>query len=241
MWTPRRRATSRSRGQALAEFALVFPIAMMVIFGTIVLGLLAFYQFQVANVAREAARHAVIHSSTASCPTASWRDPASRPFSYPDYPFHCDGPNNPNDALPWPKMTEYGRSRAWGLNANAVMINACWSGYVTHSIPTTGYTSYAPPFPQADAPPADTSTNPPTSNTFVQCTIDRRDPVTDSGSLGCRTRMTTAADDPSSDLPGNQVTVYVCYQWSPPLAGFLLIPSQVTIRAVVTEIIQRQQ
>ncbi len=39
----------------------------------------------------------------------------------------------------------------------------------------------------------------------------------------------------------NQVTVYVCYRWNPPLAGFLLIPSTVTMRAVVTEALQYQQ
>jgi hypothetical protein len=53
--------------------------------------------------------------------------------------------------------------------------------------------------------------------------------------------MTTVTDDQASDKPGNQVTVYACFRWSPPLAGLLLIPSQVTMRAVITEVIQRQQ
>ena len=39
----------------------------------------------------------------------------------------------------------------------------------------------------------------------------------------------------------NTVTAYACYQWSPPLAGFLLIPSTVTLRAVISEPIERQQ
>jgi hypothetical protein len=30
-------------------------------------------------------------------------------------------------------------------------------------------------------------------------------------------------------------------QWSPPMAGFLLIPDTVTLRAVISEPIQRQQ
>jgi hypothetical protein len=29
--------------------------------------------------------------------------------------------------------------------------------------------------------------------------------------------------------------------WRPPMAGFLLIPTQVTIRGIVTEDVQRQQ
>jgi hypothetical protein len=216
-------------------------MAMLLLFGIIVFGLTVFYQFQLANVAREAARHAAIHSSTAGCPTASWRDPASRLFNYPPYPYHCDGPNNPNDSYPWPAMTDYARSYAWGLNPKTVMINACWSGYVSHGVPITGYASYANPFPQADSPAVDTSTSPPTPNTFVQCTIDRLDPTASSGSLGCRSRMTTTADDPASDFPGTQVTVYACFDWRPPLAGFLMIPAQLTLRSVVTEVIQSQQ
>ena len=36
------------------------------------------------------------------------------------------------------------------------------------------------------------------------------------------------------------VTVYTC-QWKPPMAGFVIIPNTITIRAVVTESMQRQQ
>ena len=123
----RRRAT---QSQALVEFALVFPIAMMVIFAIIVFGMYIFYQQQITNVAREAARFAAIHSSTSACPTASWRDPQAPLTSYPEYPFHCDGPNNPNDSYPWPEMTDYARGYAWGVAGTSVMVNACWSGYV---------------------------------------------------------------------------------------------------------------
>ncbi len=75
------------RGQALVEFALVFPIVLLVIFGIIVFGLFIFYQQQLTNVAREAARFAAIHSSTALCPTSSWRDPQAPPTTYSNYPF----------------------------------------------------------------------------------------------------------------------------------------------------------
>jgi len=231
----------RGRGQALVEFALVFPIAALLIFGVIVLGLLVFFQFEVTNVAREAARYAAIHSSTATCSTTSWRDPATRVFTYQPYPYQCDGPNNPNDTIPWPRMTAFARASGWGLNPNTLFINACWSGYVSHTIPTTGYASYADPFPQADSPPVDNSTTPPTPNQFIQCTIAGVNPVTNISSLGCGLRMTSAADDPASDLAGNYVTAYACYQWTPPLAGFLMIPPTVTFRAAITEVIQRQQ
>ena len=61
-----------------------------------------FYQQQLTNVAREAARYAAIHSSTAICPTASWRDPNAPPASYPLAPYQCDGP-----AQGWPKTTAH--------------------------------------------------------------------------------------------------------------------------------------
>jgi hypothetical protein len=137
-------------------------------------------------------------------------------------------------------MSAQGRSNAWGLNANTVMINACWSGYIPSGVAAGGSTN-------ADYPPVqDLGTGLGTvPNTFVPCTIDGTDPATDASSLGCRLRMTTAADDPASNKAdgtvNNQVTVYACFQWTPPLAGLLLIPSQVTMRAVITETIQRQQ
>jgi TadE-like protein len=229
-------ARDRTRAQALAEFAIVFPIAMLVIFGIIVLGLFVFYQQQITNVAREAARWAAIHSSTSPCPTIGWRD-AQPAGVYPN-PFACDGPANPNDTVPWPAMSAQARSNAWGMNASTVMINACWSGYLRPGMTPGGSTN-------ADFPPVEDLGAGPVQNTFVQCTIDGIDPTTSQSSLGCRLRMTTAADDPASDkadgLVNNQVTVYACFQWTPPLAGLLMIPSSVTMQATITETIQRQQ
>ena len=220
--------TRRPRGQALAEFALVFPIAMSVIFGIIVFGLWVFYQQQLTNVAREAARYAAIHSSTAICPTSSWRDPQAPPVSYTPYPLHCDGPNNPNDTYPWPKMTDRARSFAWGMNPKVININACWSGHRPYG---------SPPGVAADFPAVESGV----ANEFIQCTIAGIDPVANPQALGCNARMTTAADDPASDIPDNQVTVYACFLWSPPLAGLLMIPSTITLKAVLTEVIHRQQ
>lgn len=231
---------TRRRGQALVEFALVFPIAILVILGIIVFGLWVFYQQQLTNVAREAARFAAIHSATALCPTVGWRDPqaSARKNTYP-FPIRCDAPEV--SGKPWPFMTDQARAFAWGLNASTVRVNACWSGYVR---PGTSFAS--PPdysvgggFPLADEPPVDVATG--TPNVFAQCTINRTDPVTASGNLGCSSGMTTTADDPASAQPGNQVTVYACFPWTPPLAGVLMIPSSVTMRAVITEVIQRQQ
>ena len=228
----RSRRHERTRGQALVEFALVFPIAMLVIFGVISVGLWVFFQQQITNVAREAARYAAIHSATSVCPTASWIDPDATGSNYPVYPFHCDGPNNPNDTYPWPKMTDHARSFAWGVNKNAVFVNACWSGYRDPS---------KPPGKADDPPVIETSPGVQQANTFHQCTISGIDPTTGAETLGCASRLTTSTDDRSSDRPGNQVTVYACFDWKPPMAGFLLIPDSIRMRAVITETIQRQQ
>jgi hypothetical protein len=88
----------------------------------------------------------------------------------------------------------------------------------------------------------------PVDSGFAQCTIDGADPTTDPSDISCNASLATTTVDQASDLsegPGrivaNTVSAYACYEWSPPLAGFLLIPETVTLRAVITEPIERQQ
>ncbi len=82
------RARRSGRGQALAEFALVFPFFMLALFAVIVFGLTIFYDQQVTNVAREAARYAAVNGVEAQCPTISHDPPPAPPFSY----YRCDPP-----------------------------------------------------------------------------------------------------------------------------------------------------
>jgi TadE-like protein len=208
----------RGRGQALVEFSLVFPIFAMVLFGIISLGLWVFYQQQLSNATREAARYAAIHSSGAQCPTVSHRDPQAYPNSY----FRCDAPENG-----WPRMVAAGRSAVWGMNSSSVSIVGCWSGYVDGS--------------GNDAPPGSPGSS------YAPCTIAGQVAETSVANLPCPVAPSDASDT-ASDVSFNaglayetRVTVYACFRWSPPMAGFLLIPSQVTIRAGLTEIVQRQQ
>jgi hypothetical protein len=205
------------------EFALVLPLFLMVLFGIIILGIGVFYQQQLTNAAREAARYAVIHSASSDCPTFSWKPPAA--IAVPGgviYP--CDPPPG------WPQMTSYARGRLIGIPRNDVMIAACWSGYWTKD----GSGNWA----AWDAPPVE--------GNFRSCTMGGIDPRTDTSSLPCPV-TTTYPDDMASDLAtstgksANQVTVYTCYQWRPPLAGFLLIPSTIHLRAVITEGMEYQQ
>jgi hypothetical protein len=220
------RRNERPRGQALVEFALIAPLLFLVIGGIISLGIGVFYQQQLANAAREAARYAAIHSETSQCPTRSNLGPnlSMAPSTWVEN--DCD----PAD-LRWPIMTAHGRSHVWGLRASDVHFSACWSGYWDND--TNGY----------DAGPAKPDGTP---NQFKTCTIGGIDPRVNTSSIPCPPPLTTSADDMASALAhssvptSNQVTVYACYVWSPPFIG-PLVGSQITLRAVITESMQHQQ
>jgi hypothetical protein len=224
----------RGRGQALVEFALVFPMFMLLLFTIISLGLYVFYNQQLEAAAREAARYAAIHSSTAQCPTVSRIDPIgpNRPDGY----HRCDAPEDG-----WPRMTGAARSAIGGMAPAQVSVSACWSGLIDSASP-----------PNADALPGAPS------STFADCRIGGVDPRLNPGSIACPPPATTGpsaagkadGDDKASDLAaavGNNlhypttVTVFACFIWKPPMAGFVFIPSSITLRAVATEALQRQQ
>lgn len=229
----------RQSGQALVELALVLPVFTMLLVGIVVLGLGIFHQQQLANAAREGARYAAIHSATAQCPTSSSLDPragGAAPFVPLSYDPFCD------PAPGWPKMTAHARSMIFAIDPTKVHVSACWSGYrvMAGGQPTGTY----------DAPPPgtyDMFTPPVTYDTgWAQCKIDGVDPNEAPGGIDCAAGLTTTDEASSmSEAPGvllgNRVSVHVCYMWEPPMAGFLLIPTQVPLRAVVSEAIQRQQ
>jgi hypothetical protein len=215
----------RGRGQALVEFALVAPLLFLVLGGLVVMGIGVFYQQQLTNAAREAARYAAIHSETAQCPTVSNREPHFSMLPNDVVDYDCDPPH-----LRWPQMTGHARGHVWGLDASAVHFAACWSGY------WDGVNGW-------DAAPIAADG---TANEFRDCTIGGVDPRTDGSSIGCPPPLTTEADDQASSLAhsaiatANQVTVYACYVWTPPALGQIL-GSSITMRAVITEAMQHQQ
>lgn len=234
-----------AHGQTMVELALVFPLFTMVLIGIIVLGVGVFYQQQVTNAAREAARWAALHSATSTCPIVGSLHPNStdpetgytgayasvQPDTYaPGVSAGCYDD--------WSTMTDWARDRLFGLDASAVHFAACWSSY--HDMARTSF----------DAPPSgtyDIAGSPQTfATTWAQCTIGGHDPTTAPEAIGCADSLAT--DDTGSamsEAPGviiaNRVTAYACYRWAPPMAGFLLIPEQVVLRGVVSEPIQRQQ
>jgi hypothetical protein len=211
------------------EFALVFPIFMFLLMAVIVFGLFVFYNQQLENAAREAARYAAVHSTSAQCPTVSRLDPTG-PNKANSY-YRCDAPEDG-----WPRMTAAGRSKVWGMSQAGVSLTACWSGYVD-------------PAGNADAAPV-------SPNVMTNCTMNAVDPRTNPNGLACPApatipgTSTTKADrdDKASALAyantiayPTTITVYACYRWTPPMSGFLFIPQTVTLRAVITEAMQRQQ
>lgn len=215
-----------SRGQALVELALVMPLVVLLLTGIIVFGTAIFYQQEVTNAAREAARYAATHSTTAQYTVDSHLVPATvQPDSYQ----YGTGDVPPT----WTRMTGVARSAVFGLNRSALDISACWSGFwmVNSSggkLSGTAYDALAP----VQSPP---------ESAYFQCTIGGVDPTTNASQISCPAPATTAADDQGSAVPENSVTVYACYTWAPPLAGFLLVPQTLTFRGVVTEVIHRQQ
>lgn len=222
------------RGQTLVEMALVMPLFVMLLVGIIVLGTGVFYQQQITNGAREAARYAATHSATARCPTVSSHDPSSPPLSY----TRCDRPEDG-----WPNMTAAGRAAIHGMDRAGVHFTACWSGYVLDgSTPPSGIDA-PPPGEYHIVPSASPAT---ISSTWMPCSIDGVDPASSATSIDCsgslsRADTASAASEGQGVIVANQVTVYACSVWTPPMAGFLLIPDQVGLRAVVTEPIERQQ
>lgn len=59
----------RSRGQAMAEFALVAPLLFLLILGTIEAGRFIFYYELLNNATREGARYAIVHGADSVCPS----------------------------------------------------------------------------------------------------------------------------------------------------------------------------
>jgi hypothetical protein len=235
------RLTDAPRGQTLVETALVLPLFLMVLLGIIIVGLGVFYQQQLTNAAREAARYAAIHSATEPlCPTVPRLpyDPQGsyKPLSY----LRCDRPETG-----WPKMTAAARGTISGLRRADVHVAACWSGYRVPGTAGTG-TGFdrMPPgtYDIGGVPTTITAAD----SVFVQCSIGGHDPTVETASIACADGLaTTDQASAISEAPGrpvaNTVTAYACYEWRPPLSGFLLIPNSVTLRAVITEAIQRQQ
>lgn len=226
--------SNERQGQTLVELALIMPVFLMVLLGIVVLGVGVFYNQQLANAAREGARYASVHSATSNCPTTSSLPPEQSKVPAGFSVDFCDSYN-----AAWPKMTAHAKSHLHGIPPSEVILSACWAGYVDQD--TNNYD--APPpgeYPDASGVPT------PMNSAWSPCLIDGADPTGNLGGVGCAPSMSrtdTASNLSDSDVANvaNRVTVYMCYRWRPPLAGFLLIPGEIVLRAASAEPIQRQQ
>jgi hypothetical protein len=59
---------SKGRGQAMVEFALIFPIFILLLVGLFDLGRVIWVNDTLATAAREAARYAIVHGAKSLCP-----------------------------------------------------------------------------------------------------------------------------------------------------------------------------
>jgi hypothetical protein len=59
---------SKTRGQAMVEFALIFPIFILLLVGMFDFGRVVWVNNTLATAAREAARYAIVHGSKSTCP-----------------------------------------------------------------------------------------------------------------------------------------------------------------------------
>jgi hypothetical protein len=229
----------------MAELALVLPMFLVVLFGIVLLGMAVFFQQQLTNAAREAARFASIHSATAVCPVTGSYDPVSPPLSYP---LGAGGATGGCDrkADGWPRMTAFARGSTFGMDRSGIRVSACWSGYRKDTVGGA-----------IDAPPPGTFPN--LTTVWAQCQIGGQDPTAMPDSIPCAAGLATtdqasSMSESAATPVANTVTAYACYVWRPPLGGISLpipgcggfcwveiIPSTVTQRAVITEPIERQQ
>jgi hypothetical protein len=104
---------SRSRGQALTEFALVAPLFFLLLFAIIEGGRFILYYETLSNATREGARYAIVHGSNSSCPSGPMPPGMNPPGCY-----------DPAGA----KVVQRVKDTAFGLLGTGVSVTPTWSG-----------------------------------------------------------------------------------------------------------------
>jgi Flp pilus assembly protein TadG len=67
----RSRRRNRRTGQAAAEFALVVPVFLLVLFAIMEMSLVVYHYYTMCEAAREAVRYAIVHSPTGPNPATA--------------------------------------------------------------------------------------------------------------------------------------------------------------------------
>ena len=112
MRSPRSRRVERAtRGQALAEFALVAPLFFLLVFGIIEAGRFILYYETLSNATREGARYAIVQGSNSSCPSGPMPPGMSAPA--------CHDPTGAN-------VVQRVQEAAFGLLGPDVTVTPTW-------------------------------------------------------------------------------------------------------------------
>jgi Flp pilus assembly protein TadG len=80
----RRNAESRRRGMSMVECAAIFPVTILLLMGTIIMGLGIFRYEQLQSLAREGARYASVHGPSYAAATGGSQASTSSVLSYVD-------------------------------------------------------------------------------------------------------------------------------------------------------------
>jgi Flp pilus assembly protein TadG len=81
---PGRRRHRRARGQAMVEFALIGPLAFLLLIGTIILGIIVLHEIQLTQAVRDGARAAAICGTQTDATATSSPQITSPPPTLPD-------------------------------------------------------------------------------------------------------------------------------------------------------------
>jgi hypothetical protein len=118
----------KARGQAMVEFALVFPVFVLLLVGIFDFGRVIWVNDTLSTAAREAGRYAVVHggSPTTSCPAGP---PAPKSNTQPD--TTC--PPYPNAAYPrGSRQAIKDVAQRWAAGASsAVTVSVCYGAVTT--------------------------------------------------------------------------------------------------------------
>lgn len=111
---------NKPRGQAMVEFAIIFPIFILLMVGMFDLGRVVWVNNTLATAAREGARYAIVHGAKSVCPVG----PAPADTAIPTADASCPYPSPSRQGI-----KDVAHNWAAGTSAN-VNVSVCY-GVVT--------------------------------------------------------------------------------------------------------------
>ena len=112
---------AKPRGQAMVEFALIFPIFILLLVGIFDLGRVIWVNDTLATASREAARFAIVHGGKSSCPVG----PPAAGAEVPTASTACPYPAPSRQAI-----KDVAHKWAAGTSAN-VTVHVCYGAVTT--------------------------------------------------------------------------------------------------------------